>query len=856
MRRILLLATVFLILLSTFIAATSALAALDDMGSVRVYYAGPAGGVRTALDLAVRFEDFALVGDLAQADAIVLNNAIPNPEAIRARVSEGAGLVLILGPDIDEEALGALLGQPVSLASRDEALSLIDADPGFEEPLLKEIMWDSAPQVRGRAALEGVSSIPLVTGYEDGSLVLGKTDIGKGAVYIFTAYLNDPEVNAQFQVWAYFNYLIYHLVVRAAGGMPIPFADYGGSPVPHAQDQGAIFAILAGIALIAAGAYVLVRRYSKAHPELLDALVVDRQEFETRQAGTAWDEVGFHRPLGGFLFSLMLGLVFFVPLIIYQNLVLPSFILPSAQALGIWGRVSQFFVLIWNVFDMGTSAAFIKFFAEYRVDNPRRGIQFGQVFVWWQALSGAFQVALVVIIAGTGLPHTTYALFAWSVIVHALIQMPGFYEVMRHALMGLQRFDYAQILDMALNLILPMITQPVLVTLFVLWGKSNPVFGLAMGGVLGMGVAAYASQLLSFLLGLWLYRRLGYGAQVLFLAHFDWQTVKESFRFGVFEMLGGSLWGFGQSMEILITQTRLVNYAEVWGNWTLAQNFIFAFQALQILYSNLLSSISEAISHARVKLSQYYSVMAYKWGGLISAFIAAVLLAVADRFILGATGPEFWRAAVLSIPLILWGAIQYPSWVADNVQLATNKPYLKSILVGSEQVIRLALAWLLLERFQINALILAYFIGLGLKGIVAYLVNHRLCFPQRFYWWQSLFAPVLAGAVHYGILRLVTGWIWQPDQVSSMAIFLIGILLSYPLFMFLYGLFGGWDDDTLADLERAVDLSSFMKPLAWLFWKSTALGARISPLHGRFPVGIRAEALEEARLLTVERVEL
>ncbi len=47
-----------------------------------------------------------------------------------------------------------------------------------------------------------------------------------------------------------------------------------------------------------------------------------------------------------------------------------------------------------------------------------------------------------------------------------------------------------------------------------------------------------------------------------------------------------------------------------------------------------------------------------------------------------------------------------------------------------------------------------------------------------------------------------------------------------------------------------------MRPLAWLFWKSTALGAAISPLHGRFPVEIYAEAMQEAQQLTNERVEL
>ena len=267
-------------------------------------------------------------------------------------------------------------------------------------------------------------------------------------------------------------------------------------------------------------------------------------------------------------------------------------------------------------------------------------------------------------------------------------------------------------------------------------------------------------------------------------------------------------------------------------------------------------AISEAISHGKKMLSQYYSVMLYKWNGLVSFFLGAVLLAVADRFILGASGPDFVRAARYVIPLVIWGAFQFPSWVGDNVQLGSNRPYLKSLLVFSEQVVRVVLALVLLERFQINALIIAYFVGLFSKGIVAYFINHRLCYPQRFYTWQSLIAPLLAAGVHFAFLRWLTGLIWQGDAVTSVLIFLIGILPSYPLYMFFYGLAGGWDTDTLEELHQAVALTGFTRPLAWLIWKATGLGARLSPLHNRFPISIRPAAMREAQELTAEKVRL
>ena len=60
-----------------------------------------------------------------------------------------------------------------------------------------------------------------------------------------------------------------------------------------------------------------------------------------------------------------------------------------------------------------------------------------------------------------------------------------------------------------------------------------------MGGVIGMGAAAYALELTCFLLGLWLFRRLGLNSGVVFMAHFNWGVIKEAFHFGFFEMLGG-----------------------------------------------------------------------------------------------------------------------------------------------------------------------------------------------------------------------------------------------------------------------------------------------------------------------------
>ena len=837
-----------ILLLLLLLCCTPSPAYADN--SLNVYYAGPDGNVSVALSLD---ENIHRVDDMASAQVFVLNGVIPDAEFIQLRIEQGAGLVLILGPNISVTQLNTLLGARVTLEYQDDPLSL-NIPANITDSLQKDILWSSSPQIRQRSMLSGSGLTPLISGYEDDSLILGTQTVGSGQIYLFNAYLNGE--NSQFQEWAYFNYLIYHLVESSNHLTALSFASYSATPVPHASERLVLYLILGGLLLISGLAYWIVRRYSMHHPEALDAVVADRQKFIIREASTDWEDIGFHRPLAGFFIAFFLGILVFIPLIIYQNLILPVYILPSAQAVGIWGRVTQFFALIWNFFDMGTGIAFIKFLSQYRVHDPRRAVQYGQVFVWWQALSGAIQVAIMVSLAGSVLPSTAYAIYAWSIIIHTFIQIPGFYQVMRNALTGLQRFDYAQILDLALAVIFPMISQPILVSLMYSWGKAHPIFGAPMGGVLGMALAAYAAELLTFLLGLWLYRRIGYNAKLYFMAHFDWSVIKDAFRFGVFEMIGSAAWGVGQSVEILVSQAYLVNSAEVWGNWVLAQNFVYAFNVIATLFNNLMPSISEAISHGRKLLSQYYAAMGYKWGGLISFMLGALLLAVADRFIIGASGPEFVRAAQYSIPLLIWGMIQYPSWVGDNVQLGANKPWMKSALVGMEQILRITLVFILITRLQIMALIIAYFVALMSKNIIAYILNDKLCFPQKFYFWQSLGAPFLAGVVHYEILRWIGGLIWRGDQVSSIIILTIAILPSYPIFAFFYGLFGGWDQATLEEVHRASELSSLVKPMAWLFYKATAIGARLSPLHNRFPIANRQIALDEAISLTDERVSI
>lgn len=852
----------FLILFLSILLSACAPTPVIEAKPVKVFFAGEPGGVKTALDLAVQAGTITLVSDLTQADVMVLDGEIPDPSAIAERVQAGAGLVLALGENTSQADIQTVLGEAVTLTREDEAISLVGAAEG-SDPLVDEIVWNSAPQVRERSRLEGLDfrAENLVRGYEDSQGILWKgisipDSSAKDRVFVITPWLAGG-ANPQIQEWGYFNYFIYHLVERAAGADPLSFSAYPASPVPHAKDRSALLIFLAAELALFFGAFIWVRRYSLAHPEALDTIVADKGKFESNEASTHWEKVGFHRPLSGLLVGMGIGIILFIPLIIYQNLILPQFILPSAQALGMWGRVTQFFGLTWALFDMGTSVAAMKYLSQYRVSDPQRGFKYIQVYLWWQALSGAFQVAIVVMATSLGIVRTPYALFAWSIVVHTLIQIPGFYGVFRTTLNGLQRNDYARYLDAAWAIVLPVITQIALVPIFYAWGKAHPALGASMGGVIGLGAAAYALELSYFLLGMWLYRRLGYKASILFMAHFDWTIIKETFRFGFFEMLGGLTVAAGSAVEIWVTQKGLVNYSETWGNWILAGNFLLAFTVSTNLFDGIMPAISEALSSGYKKLSQYYSVQSYKWGAITSAVLGTVLLVVAPKFIIGSSGVEFQRAAILAVPLTIFGSIQFFGWLGDAIFLGSNRPFLRAVMIMIEQAIRIGLLIVLLARFQIEALVIAYFTGILIRGVVAYFVADKYCFPQKIYFWQTLAAPLLAASAQYFVLSVIARFVWQGDEISSVLLFFIGLLPAMPVFFFFYALAGGWDDAGLEEVAEASRMAGFLRPVInIIFTLPSRWGAKLSPLHNRFPIKMRAFAMAEAQALTDEKVNL
>ncbi|MBN2153918.1 MAG: hypothetical protein JW839_20845, partial [Candidatus Lokiarchaeota archaeon] len=93
--------------------------------------------------------------------------------------------------------------------------------------------------------------------------------------------------------------------------------------------------------------------------------------------------------------------------------------------------------------------------------------------------------------------------------------------------------------------------------------------------------------------------------------------------------------------------------------------------------------------------------------------------------------------------------------------------------------------------------------------------------------------------------------------VAGIISVLFALTLLLFIFFIVYSLFGGWDDFSLSEFRRAMEMSGPSKPFVKLIYKLSEYFARLSPLHNRFPIRSdesRQEAIE--LMLIKERKEI
>ncbi|MHA1340359.1 MAG: hypothetical protein ACTSRZ_09145 [Promethearchaeota archaeon] len=88
-----------------------------------------------------------------------------------------------------------------------------------------------------------------------------------------------------------------------------------------------------------------------------------------------WDEIGFHRPLGGFWYKFIYEfLIIIIPIFLATFLVKVLYPYPISR--GYQSTFTNLFILIFTAFDIGTCNTISRYIADENIKNPYKMVQY------------------------------------------------------------------------------------------------------------------------------------------------------------------------------------------------------------------------------------------------------------------------------------------------------------------------------------------------------------------------------------------------------------------------------------------------------------------------------------------------
>ncbi|MHA1827719.1 MAG: lipopolysaccharide biosynthesis protein [Candidatus Heimdallarchaeaceae archaeon] len=805
--------------------------------------------------------------DFSSFDGLMILDYTPSSTELESLFSFAGGVIVFIGSNlVSNTSLLNTLHLSYSSSGTiydDYALPVIEFDSA--NPLLTEIHWNSVPTLANYTSVELVGSVLVrtssVSEHPGQPLIASNEDNSRIGINFYPSLA----LNSEFIEWPYFNYFLY-LTMALTTKTPIQsYADWKYSPVPHTPETISLGVAVLLTTTITIIAFIFAKKYSRKNPiqqkdlsEMSKEIKVDKE----------WEKVGMHRQIGGFLVQLFIGLLIILPNVVMTSLVFPVFILPSPQAAGFYDFTVKFFEALWLFFDIGTSVVLVNYFARDRVKKPQQAVKYIQIFIWYQMLSGVLQLFLISFLGSMIFPKTFLAHLSWMFVTHAFFQWPAFFIVFMLIFQAMNRHDLYQILNLLLYGVLNITLQYLVIYLFRLTLGPNPIFGEGLAGAIGYSIGNYVIQVTIFLIGLWMFKRLGFSVKTIFRVDFSMAEIKESLTFGAKWMLGNILPPLGWFIQLFLLSVFLPNYTQQQGYFSLAWNFALIVMLAGLFAQSMLPGISESFHAEKKALTRYYAVNSLKWGAYLDWFFIAALLAIGPRFIRGGAGPE-WEGAAILIPwLLLFHSIGYLSWLGDWMFAGSDRPGWAAISWVIEQAIRAGLLAAFIPQYAffervfkspLVAVMFAYIPALAIKNAFMWWGirrNEYFKFKWKDLFWQGIIAPLLAAGALYGVLELLFTFIWQGEMITSVIILLIGTLFGLYLFTFFVGLFGGFDKNTLHELDQATKLAKGVKFMARPLYKITSWGCKISPLFDKFKISIFDDAMREADEITKEKAAL
>lgn len=885
---------------------------------LKLYYSGRQQMVLSRLRLD---PSTVVTNQLGDAQCAVFKNQLPPPgpdiEKLRGWVVGGMGLVVVLGRDLNPASLAALTDNGIKVTSFVEAApgpyhaaeaeklgAVIEYAGPANDPLATNVSWKSAVRVFERSILEvNRGDVLVATNANDPvhphTPIIIRYKLGRGTIYVLNVWLKQGNVpqrihsylamlagpegarNYDFQRWAYFNWLLYDLTRSAAGQPVMRFGEWRESPVPHGDDIAILAALFLTMFAAFAIALLFARRYSMRHPEALERFYRHSEDEEPMPAslGAAamepigaealprarsrgdprWEMVGFHRPLSGFFYNYLLSLLVMIPFnFIFTFYIERNFVNPFLEARGAWAAVTQFMGFFFALLDLGTGQAMVKYFAEYRVREPERAITYAQFFIWFHALAGVLAIAILGIAAAYFMPESTVAFLTWFVILHTLIQFPGFVSIFLNLFRALQRFDYAQLMVVAAYVMTPVVQMAAAIYMRH-WGLMHPVFGEGMGVVFGFALGGVAANLLMGGFCSYFYHKMGFSLSTIFLAHFDRDTVRRSLVFGAKLTAGNLLSAASWALLPVIMLALIPNFFELNEIWMLTFTLTYSYiETGAYMFLTLMPTISESYSQEAIDLTRRYLDQGLRWGLMIGTMLGGAFIAFSDIFVVGLLPPQFLRAVGVMGLMHVWRLFDFSTRLPDQVFQAVGRTGLFTVTVAVEHLGRIVLAWLLISRYGFAGVFYAFTLSSLAKSLVAWPAMAYLVVTPVISVWQTLINPALAALANYAVLDAFCRHAWSgPGHTANSWFVVLACLFgSLPIYMFVSGLLG-WDRRALEEFRDAAELVP--RPFGAIArgaHRVVELGSALSPLADHFPGKLVHEAGSEAERLTAARAQM
>ncbi len=858
------------------------------------------------------------VAALADAQAAVYQDQLPSPgpglDALKARVSNGMGLVVILGAEVDGASLKALTDGAV------EQTGVVEAPPGpahamaaekfaaiisyvgpAADPIATNVSWKSAVRIQERSLLtvSSAATVMVATTTSDpirpATPILMRAKLGTGTIYILNVWIKEGDLverersylrmlqgahgaqNYDFQRFFFFNWLLYAMTRESVGIAPVRYGRWIAAPVPGPLAVWILIGIFgATFAAIVIG-LVWARRYSKLHPEEVEhfyrqgvlepkpaslgaaAMPQEMPQVAVAHGDPRWEVVGFHRALSGFMYNYLLNIFVMIPFNFLVTFWIDrNFINPFLEARGAGQAVAQVMLFLIPLLDLGTSQAMVKYYAEFRVKEPGRAITYMQFFVWFHLLLGIIALAALGMLGAIGLPGTAFAYLSWFVVLNSLAWFPPFFTTFSALFRAQQRFDYAQ-LEVVLFFVMIPAFEMIGAIVGRHWGLMHPAFGEGMGVVMGFAFGFIVGNLVLGLISCIFYEWMGMRLLTIMLAHFNRDTLKKSIVYGAKLTAGTVMPFFTWGTVPVIMGALLPNFLELNEIWIVVYGLTFAYlETGASIFLSLMPSISESYSQDMIKLTQRYIDQGLRWGLMATTMMGGAYIVFCGPLIEGLLPPQFSRAVGVLVLIHIFRLFDFFVREPDQVFQAVGRTGTFTWAAVIEHTARILMCWFFIKWWGFHGLFWAFTASAALKAIIVWPVMSLYVIKPVFSVWQTFVNPILSGLANYLILRAIATSLWQGPghTANTWLVIMISLVGSLPIYMFISALLG-WDDGELREFKDAIDLvpAPFI-----IFGRMTYavvnLGTSLSPLHNRFPAKLGVEAAHEAALLTAAKVQM